>query len=237
MSSFLQIKNISASYGAIQALYEVSLDVQEGQVVALLGSNGAGKTSTLNSISGVLRTTRGEISFDGRPVHQLASDEIVKRGLVQVPEGREVFREMTVKENLELGAYLRRDTAVVRSDLEAMLVTFPRLKERFTQKAATLSGGEQQMLAMARAMMARPRLLMLDEPSMGLSPLMVQHIFATIRQMHRDGLAILLVEQNVRLALAVSNYAYIIENGEIVLHGPSAKLAADEKIRDSYLGG
>lgn len=236
MAEFLQVKNISASYGAIQALHQVSLDVPEGQVVALLGSNGAGKTTTLNAISGVVRATHGEILFGGKPIHKLPSNDIVRGGLVQVPEGREVFREMTVKENLELGAYLRRDHAAVRSDLEAMLVTFPRLKERYTQKTATLSGGEQQMLAMARAMMARPRLLMLDEPSMGLSPLLVQQIFAIVRQMHRDGLSILLVEQNVKLALAVSTYAYILENGEVALHGKSAALAADEKIRHSYLG-
>lgn len=236
MANFLQLKNVSASYGAIQALHNISLEVPENQIVALLGSNGAGKTTTLSTVSGLVKATQGEIIFDGKPINQWASNDIVKAGLVQVPEGREVFREMTVKENLELGAYLRSNKAMVKSDLEAMLVLFPRLKERYAQKAATLSGGEQQMLAMARAMMARPRLLMLDEPSMGLSPLLVQQVFAIVQQMHRDGLAILLVEQNAKLALSVSSYAYILENGEIVLHGESSQLASNEKVQQSYLG-
>lgn len=236
MTDFLQLENVSASYGAIQALHDISLGVPEGQIVAVLGSNGAGKTTTLSTVSGLVRATTGSIRFDGKPIHKMASNDIVKVGLVQVPEGREVFRDMTVKENLELGAYLRSDKAGVKRDLEAMLLTFPRLKERYAQKAATLSGGEQQMLAMARAMMARPRLLMLDEPSMGLSPLLVQQVFSIIQEMHRDGLSILLVEQNAKLALSVSNYAYILENGEIVLHGKSKVLATDKKVLDSYLG-
>ncbi|MES2534677.1 MAG: ABC transporter ATP-binding protein [Pseudomonadota bacterium] len=236
MVKLLEVKNVSASYGRIQALHDTSIEVAEGQVVALLGGNGAGKTTTLNVISGLVRATQGELRFDGKPITGLTSDQIVKLGIVQVPEGREVFREMTVRENLELGAYMRSDTAKIKSDMDAVLVSFPRLKERFAQKAATLSGGEQQMLAMGRSLMARPRLLMLDEPSMGLSPLLVQQIFAIVRQMHRDGLTILLVEQNVKLALAISSYAYILENGEIVLHGTSEKLAADDKVRHAYLG-
>ena len=236
MSKLLEVKNLCASYGRIQALHDTSVEVAEGQVVALLGSNGAGKTTTLNVISGLVDATRGELTFDGKRITHMTSDQIVQLGIVQVPEGREVFREMTVRENLELGAYMRSDSARIKSDMDAVLVSFPRLKERFTQKAATLSGGEQQMLAMGRALMARPRLLMLDEPSMGLSPLLVQQIFTIVRQMHRDGLTILLVEQNVKLALAVSSYAYILENGEIVLHGESEKLASDDKIRHAYLG-
>ena len=236
MADLLEIRGISASYGPIRALQDVSLAVPEGAVIALLGGNGAGKTTTLNAVSGVVRLSAGEIHFDGRRIDRLSSDEIVGRGLIQVPEGREVFRDLSVRENLELGAYLRRDGAVVKRDLEALLDRLPRLRERLSQKAATLSGGEQQMLAMARALMGRPRLLMLDEPSMGLSPLLVQQIFEMVRQMNREGLSILLVEQNVKLALSVSSHAYILENGELTLQGASQALSADEEVRRSYLG-
>lgn len=237
MSDLLEISNISAHYGRIQALSGVSIRVPEGSIVALLGSNGAGKTTTLNVISGIEPNSAGSVRYAGSTIDNMASDSRVRQGIVQVPEGREVFREMTVDENLKMGAFLRRDKAGIRDDFDRVCTYLPRLKERLRQKAATLSGGEQQMLAMARALMARPKLLMLDEPSMGLSPLLVQQIFAVVRQMHADGLTILLVEQNVKLALGISSYAYILENGEIVLEGASRQLANDPNVRRAYLGG
>ncbi len=237
MSDLLEIGNISAHYGRIQALSGVSIRIPEGSIVALLGSNGAGKTTTLNVISGIEPNSAGSVRYAGSAIDGMASDGRVRQGIVQVPEGREVFREMTVDENLKMGAFLRRDKAGIRDDFDRVCTYLPRLKERLQQKAATLSGGEQQMLAMARALMARPRLLMLDEPSMGLSPILVQQIFAVVRQMHADGLTILLVEQNVKLALGISSYAYILENGEIVLEGASGQLADDPNVRRAYLGG
>ncbi|MDQ7957798.1 MAG: ABC transporter ATP-binding protein [Rhodocyclaceae bacterium] len=236
-SPLLEVRGISASYGAIQALSGVSLAVPEGAIVALLGSNGAGKSSTLNAISHLIHPTAGEVHFAGEAIHRLPSDEIVRRGLVQVPEGREVFKDMSVRENLELGAFLRRDRAAMAEDLDKVYALFPRLKERSEQRAATLSGGEQQMLAIGRALMSRPRLIMFDEPSMGLSPLLVEQIFAAIQRLNREqGLTILLVEQDVRLALAVASHAYILENGEISLQGDSARLMNDPAVRRAYLG-
>ncbi len=233
----LEVRGISASYGAIQALSGVSLAVPEGAIVALLGSNGAGKSSTLNAISHLINPTAGEVQFAGEAIHRLPSDEIVRRGLVQVPEGREVFKDMSVRENLELGAFLRRDRAAMAEDLDKVYTLFPRLKERSEQRAATLSGGEQQMLAIGRALMSRPRLIMFDEPSMGLSPLLVEQIFAAIQRLNREqGLTILLVEQDVRLALTVASHAYILENGEISLQGDSARLMNDPAVRRAYLG-
>ncbi len=233
----LELKGFSASYGAIQALQGVSLRVRQGAIVALLGSNGAGKSTTLNAISHLIEPSAGEILFDGEPIRRLRSDEIVRRGLVQVPEGREVFKDMSVRENLELGAYLRRAGAEIAQDLERVFQTFPRLKERSEQKASTLSGGEQQMLAIGRALMARPRMILLDEPSMGLSPLLVEQIFETILRLNREqGLTILLVEQDVRLALRVASHAYILENGELSLEGPSDRLLTDPAVRRAYLG-
>ncbi|KAI1691580.1 ABC transporter domain-containing protein [Ditylenchus destructor] len=220
-----------------RALCDVSVEVPEGQIVALLGSNGAGKTTTLNCISNIVDCTEGEVRLAGERIDRLGSDALVKRGIVQVPEGRQVFRDMSVRENLDLGAYLRRDRTGIRNDLEAVYAMFPRLKERQGQMAATLSGGEQQMLAIGRAVMARPRVMLFDEPSMGLSPLLVEQMFGIIEQLHRDQkITILLVEQNVQLALAVSSYGYILENGEISLHGPAAQLANDEAVRRAYLG-
>lgn len=234
----LALRDITASYGKIQALGGISIAVPDKAVIALLGSNGAGKSTTLNVISRLVQLGSGEVLFEGRPIHRLASDAVVARGIVQVPEGREVFREMTVRENLEMGAYLQRDRAGVGRDLERVLEFFPRLRERFTQMAATLSGGEQQMLAIGRALMARPRLILLDEPSMGLSPLLVQGIFEIIERLNREeGITFLVVEQNVKLALAISSYAYILENGEIALEGSSSQLADDEAVRRAYLGG
>lgn len=233
----LEVRGISASYGAIQALSGVSLAVPEGAIVALLGSNGAGKSSTLNAISHLIHPTAGEVHFAGEAIHRLPSDEIVRRGLVQVPEGREVFKDMSVRENLELGAFLRRDRAAMAEDLDKVYTLFPRLKERSEQRAATLSGGEQQMLAIGRALMSRPRLIMFDEPSMGLSPVLVEQIFAAIQRLNREqGLTILLVEQDVRLALTVASHAYILENGEISLQGDSARLMNDPAVRRAYLG-
>ena len=235
--ALLSLRGISAAYGRIQALGHVSLEVPEGEIVALLGSNGAGKTTTLNCISSIVACTEGEVRLAGERIDRLGSDALVRRGIVQVPEGRQVFRDMSVRENLELGAYLRRDRAGIRSDLEAVYAMFPRLKERQAQMAATLSGGEQQMLAIGRAVMARPRVMLFDEPSMGLSPLLVEQMFGIISTLHREQrMTILLVEQNVQLALAVSGYGYILENGEISLHGPAAQLANDEAVRRAYLG-
>ncbi|MBN8754169.1 MULTISPECIES: ABC transporter ATP-binding protein [Variovorax] len=235
--ALLSLRAISAAYGRIQALCDVSVDVPEGEIVALLGSNGAGKTTTLNCISNLVDCTEGEVRLDGERIDRLGSDALVRRGIVQVPEGRQVFRDMSVRENLDLGAYLRRDRAGIRNDLESVYTMFPRLKERHGQMAATLSGGEQQMLAIGRAVMARPRVMLFDEPSMGLSPLLVEQMFEIIERLHREQkITILLVEQNVQLALAVSSYGYILENGEISLHGPAAQLANDEAVRRAYLG-
>ncbi|MFY0477879.1 ABC transporter ATP-binding protein [Achromobacter marplatensis] len=233
----LEIDAVSAAYGNIRALQDVSLKVPQGAIVALLGANGAGKSTTLNVVSRLVTPTAGSVRFAGEAIHRLAADAVVGRGIVQVPEGREIFRDMSVRENLEMGAYLRRDRTAVKQDLDMVCDTFPRLRERFEQKAATLSGGEQQMLATGRAMMARPRMILLDEPSMGLSPLVVEQIFDIVLRLNREqGITILLVEQNVKLALSVSSYAYILENGEIALEGESARLASDEGVQRAYLG-
>ena len=233
----LELRGISAAYGAIQALSNVSLKVPKGGIVALLGSNGAGKSSTLNAVSHLINPGAGEVLFEGQAIQRLASDEIVRRGLVQVPEGREVFKEMSVRENLELGAFLRPNRHDMAEDFEKVYAMFPRLNERSEQRAATLSGGEQQMLAIGRALMSRPRMIMFDEPSMGLSPVLVEQIFESILKLNREqGLTILLVEQDVRLALTVASYGYILENGEINIHGPSAQLINDPAVRRAYLG-
>ena len=238
MSEFLlELQGVSASYGAIQALQNVSLQVPRGAIVALLGSNGAGKSTTLNAISHLIEPSAGAVTFDGQAIQRLPSDEIVRRGLVQVPEGRQVFRDMSVRENLELGAFLRGSRSEMAEDLERVYSLFPRLKERGGQLASTLSGGEQQMLAIGRALMSRPRMILFDEPSMGLSPLLVEQIFETIVRLNREqGLTILLVEQDVRLALRVASHAYILENGEIGLQGPAAQLMNDPAVRKAYLG-
>jgi len=233
----LELRGVSAAYGAIQALQNVSLQVPRGAIVALLGSNGAGKSTTLNAISHLIEPAAGDILFDGQSIRRVSSDEIVRRGLVQVPEGREVFKDMSVRENLELGAFLRRGRREIDEDFERVFKLFPRLQERAEQRASTLSGGEQQMLAIGRALMARPRLILLDEPSMGLSPLLVERIFETIRQLNREqGVTILLVEQDVRLALRLASHAYILENGEMSLQGPSQQLLRDPAVRKAYLG-
>ena len=233
----LRLDGISASYGAIQALEGVSLEVPAGRIVCLLGANGAGKSTTLNCISGIVRPTAGAITLMDKPIARLAPDAIVRRGVVQVPEGREIFAHMSVRDNLELGAYLRRDKRAILDDLDRIFDLFPVLRERMRQPAGTLSGGEQQMLMIGRAVMAAPKFLLLDEPSLGLSPLLVQTLFATIRRLNEGGLSILLVEQNARIALKVSSHGYILENGEMRASGPAADLAKDSAIREAYLGG
>jgi branched-chain amino acid transport system ATP-binding protein len=231
----LKVEGISASYGAIVALENVSLEVPGGKIVALLGANGAGKSTTLNCISGMVPLKQGRILFEGAPISGMRADGVVAKGMVQVPEGREIFPEMTVADNLLVGTWLRRK-AESAEDFERVYTLFPRLKERLKQEAGTLSGGEQQMLMIGRAIMARPKILLLDEPSLGLSPVLIENIFEVIQQLHAQGTTILLVEQNARMALSISDYAYVLENGEIKLHGPSAQLASDPAVREAYLG-
>jgi branched-chain amino acid transport system ATP-binding protein len=231
----LELENVSARYGAIQALEAVSLTVRAGQVVCLLGANGAGKTTTLNCISGVVPIAAGRIRFEGADVNGLSIDKIVARGIVQVPEGREIFPELTVSDNLLLGCWLNRSD--IAGLFERVYDYFPRLKERSKQPAGTLSGGEQQMLMIGRALMARPKLLLMDEPSLGLSPVLIEQVFAILARINREGVPILLVEQNARVALAASQYGYVLENGEVRLHGASADLAENSEIRAAYLGG
>ncbi len=232
----LELDAISARYGAIRALEGVSLTVPAGQVVCLLGANGAGKTTTLNCISGVVPLAGGRIRFEGEDVSGLSIDRLVARGIVQVPEGREIFPELSVADNLLLGQWLHRHKPASDA-LERVYDYFPRLKERAAQHAGTLSGGEQQMLMIGRALMARPKLLLLDEPSLGLSPVLIEQVFAIVRRIHADGVPILLVEQNARVALAASQYGYVLENGEIRLHGAASELAENPEIRAAYLGG
>ncbi len=237
--ALLTIRNLCVHYGAIQALHGVDLEVQEGQIVALLGSNGAGKTTTLRAISGLLKPSAGDIVFDGQSMVGLPPELIVKRGIAHVPEGRGIFSNLTVEENLRLGAYIRTDTAAVAADREWVFELFPRLQERLGQNAGTLSGGEQRMLSMARALLSRPRLLLLDEPSLGLAPQLVQAIFATIRRISQDPArrtTILLVEQNAHMALATAAYGYILATGQIKTHAPAGELANSDEVRKAYLG-
>jgi branched-chain amino acid transport system ATP-binding protein len=233
----LDVRNLSVFYGAIQALRGVSLRVEPGEIVTLIGGNGAGKSTTLRTISGLLEPKEGEIQFDGQLIEARLPHRIVERGLVQVPERRGIFANLSVDENLQLGAYARKDTDGIRRDRKRALTLFPRIKERLSQNAGTLSGGEQQMLAIARAMLARPKLLMLDEPSLGLAPQFVQTIFQVIKEINKEGTTILLVEQNAGMALAVAHRAYVIEVGEIQMEGPAAELAASDGVRKAYLGG
>lgn len=234
----LTVTDLHVSYGAIRALGGVSFDIPAGAIVTLIGGNGAGKTTTLHTLSGLLRPASGKITFAGRDITALPPHEIVALGLCQVPEGRLVFPDLTVQENLSLGAYLRQDHAAVASTRDHIFQLFPRLAERRTQSAGTLSGGEQQMLAIGRALMSAPKFLLLDEPSLGLAPRLVETIFERIVAINREqGIPILLVEQNARLALAVSSYAYVLESGRVALHGPSDQLAADPRLKAAYLGG
>jgi branched-chain amino acid transport system ATP-binding protein len=232
----LELSGIAASYGAVRALENVSLTVPAGRIVCLLGTNGAGKTTTLNCISGVVPLTAGRIRFDGDDITGWPIDRIVARGIVQVPEGREIFPELTVADNLLLGTWLRRRKGAAARGFERVYGYFPRLGERAQQLAGTLSGGEQQMLMIGRALMAEPKLMLLDEPSLGLSPILVQQLFAIIARVHADGVPILLVEQNAAVALSVSDHAYIIENGEIRLDGAARDLERNEEVKAAYLG-
>lgn len=234
--ALLELSNVHTYYGNIHALKGISLRVDEGEIVTLIGSNGAGKTTTLKTISGLLSPREGSITLGGKAIHGLPAHEIVALGIGHSPEGRRVFRKMSVKENLEMGAYLRKPGPEVASDLERVLNLFPRLRERFDQKAGTMSGGEQQMLAIGRALMSRPRVLLLDEPSMGLAPILVEQIFEIVREINKAGTTVLLVEQNAMMALAVANRGYIVQTGEITLEDAAGKLANNPKVKEAYLG-
>lgn len=232
----LSVSNLQVSYGAIRALHGVSLEVKQGEIVTLIGCNGAGKTTTLRAISGLVRAAGGSVNYEGRDITRVRPHELVRMGIAHSPEGRGVFANLTVEENLELGAYARNDHAAIAQDKEKGLTLFPRLRERLKQLSGTLSGGEQQMLAMARALMARPRLLLLDEPSLGLAPQVVTTIFQIIREINAAGTTILLVEQNAHMALKVAHRAYVLETGEIAMEGPAHQLAASDEVRKAYLG-
>lgn len=232
----LQLSDVSASYGVITALRRVSLEVAEGEVVVLLGANGAGKTTVLRVVSGLIRPREGEIVFGGRQIHGLSPEKIVDLGIVHVPEGRQLFPELTVAENLRLGAYRRRDRQQVKADLEWVFSLFPILRERYSQLAGTLSGGEQQMLAIGRALMARPRLLLLDEPSLGLAPRVVRQIFEVIRTIHASGTTVLMAEQNAHLALGLAQRVYVLQTGQVRLSGTPAELKGNPEVRRLYLG-
>lgn len=232
----LQLEDLHVSYGAIKALKGISIKVEQGEVVTLIGANGAGKTTTLRTITGLLTPKQGKVLFEGKDISGTPTHKVVAQGICMSPEGRGVFANLSVEENLELGAYLVNDPARIKSDLEKVFVLFPRLKERLKQISGTLSGGEQQMVAIGRAMMARPRLLLLDEPSLGLAPLVVKAIFQAIDEINKAGTTVLLVEQNAHTALKHSHRAYVLETGTIVLEGNSQELAADKRVREAYLG-
>jgi branched-chain amino acid transport system ATP-binding protein len=237
MSTLLDVKNLSVSYGAIKALRDISFTVEEGEVITLIGSNGAGKTTTLHAVSNILKKQAGTVSFNGENITNTAPDKIVKLHLIQVPEGRRIFQNLSVRENLELGAYLRKDREGIRQDMEKVFELFPRLKERIRQNAGTLSGGELQMLAMGRGLMAQPKLLLLDEPSMGLAPILVDEIFSIIQKINKEGTTILLVEQNAFKALSIADRAYILETGVISKSGKASELITDPSVKAAYLGG
>lgn len=232
----LEIKEIHTYYGNIHALKGVSIKVDEGEVCTLIGSNGAGKTTTLRTIQGLLQPRSGSILFEGQPIESLPAEKIVRLGISQSPEGRLIFPRMTVQENLEMGAFCRRDSLAIKSDTERVFNFFPRLRERINQKGGTLSGGEQQMLAIGRALMARPRLLLLDEPSMGLAPMLVSQIFSIVSEINAQGTTILLVEQNARMALKVAHRGYVLQTGQIVVEGTATDLQSNETVRKAYLG-
>ncbi len=232
----LEVNNINVYYGAIHAIKDVSFSVGEGEVVTLIGANGAGKTTTLNTVSGLLRSKTGSVSFEGHSISHTPPDVIVRHGIAHVPEGRRIFQEMSVQENLEMGAFTRSN-AEIAPGLEKVYELFPRLAERRRQVAGTLSGGEQQMLAMGRGLMSSPKLIMLDEPSMGLAPILVEQVFEIIRQLHKSGTTILLVEQNAQMALAVADRAYVLETGRVTLSGTGHELAESEQVQKAYLGG
>lgn len=237
MSALLEVKDLQVAYGSILAVKDVSLTVDDGEIVTLIGSNGAGKSTTLRTISGLLKPKAGSITFAGERIDGKEGHEIVAKGLCQSPEGRRIFPRMSVRENLELGAFLRNDKAAIESDMQRVLELFPRLRERIEQKGGTMSGGEQQMLAVARAMMGAPKLLLLDEPSMGLAPVLVDMIFETILKIREQGITILLIEQNAAAALDVADRAYVLESGTIKMSGKASDLAKDEAVTNAYLGG
>lgn len=232
----LEIKDLNTYYGNIHAVKKISLSIERGEIVTLLGSNGAGKTTTLHTVSGLLKATSGEINFDNQSIQNLPAHRITALGLAQSPEGRQIFANLSIKENLDMGAYLRRDNAGIKTDLEFVYNLFPKLLERRSQLAQTLSGGEQQMLAIARAYMSKPKLLLLDEPSLGIAPILVGTIFRAITEINQNGMTILLVEQNANLALKVSHRAYVLTNGEITLQGKSSELLSNPEIKKAYLG-
>ena len=235
--SMLEVKNLVVSYGAIKALKGISFSVEKGEVISLIGSNGAGKTTTLHAISNIIKKQSGSVIFNGMDITNMEPDKIVRQNLIQVPEGRRIFANLSVKDNLELGAYTRTDKAGIKSDLEMVYELFPRMKERIRQISGTLSGGELQMLAMGRALMAKPKLLLLDEPSMGLAPILVDEIFSIVKKINETGTTILLVEQNAFKALSIADRAYVLETGSIVKGGNSAELAKDPAVKQAYLGG
>jgi len=234
--NLLEVRNLAVAYGGIKAVRGISLEVKAGELVCLIGANGAGKTTTLKALCGLLPVAHGSVHYDGKPITSRPTHEIVRQGIALVPEGRGVFSRLTLAENLEMGAYARRDRAAIKRDMEQVYGLFPRLHERRAQQAGTLSGGEQQMLVMGRALMSRPRLLLLDEPSMGLAPLMVQKIFGTIHEISQQGVTILLVEQNAKLALEFSHRGYVMESGEIVLCDEAQALLTNPQVRQAYLG-
>ncbi len=236
MKEILKVTGLNVNYGAIHAIHNVSLTVNEGEIVSLIGANGAGKTTVLHTITGLTKAASGSVLFEGTELLTTEPHKIVTMGMAHVPEGRHVFAQMTVIENLEMGAYFRRDKDQVEKDLEDVLRRFPRLRERSRQMAGTLSGGEQQMLAVGRALMSHPRILLLDEPSMGLSPLLVKEIFTTIEDVNRDGVTILLVEQNAKMALSIADRAYVLETGDVVMEGEGQAMLKDDNVRKAYLG-
>ena len=233
----LKVENLYVRYGMIEAIKGISFEVRDGEIVTLIGANGAGKTTTMHTISGLIKPAAGSILLDGTDITKIPSHKIVSMGLAQVPERRRVFADQTVEENLDLGAFTRKDKDGIKNDMEKVFELFPRLRERRKQLAGTLSGGEQQMLAMGRALMAKPKILLLDEPSMGLSPLLVREIFRIIEDINKQGTTVLLVEQNAKMALAIADRAYVLETGKITLEGTGAELAASEQVRKAYLGG
>lgn len=233
----LSVNDLKVSYGAIKALQGISFNVEQGEIITLIGSNGAGKTTTLQSLSNIIQKESGSVMFYDKDISKISSDEIVKMGLIHVPEGRRVFSNMTVKENLDIGAYTRKDKDGIKKDRELVFDLFPRLRERIKQYAGTLSGGEQQMLAIGRGLMARPKLLLLDEPSMGLAPILVDEIFSIVKSINKEGVTILLVEQNAFKALALANRGYILETGKIIKSGSGSELINDPAVKSAYLGG
>lgn len=233
----LEVQDLNVYYGAIHALKGINFYLDKGEIVALIGANGAGKSTTLNTISGLLRPRSGKVIFQGEDITQTVSDQIVRKGIVQVPEGRKIFATLTVMENLEMGAYTQDDKEVIQKNMQNAFQRFPRLSERKSQLGGTLSGGEQQMLAIARGLMSRPNLLLLDEPSMGLSPLLVEQIFTIIRDINDQGTSILLVEQNAQMALSIADRAYVLETGRVVLEGPAQDLLHNDMVIEAYLGG